>query len=626
MTEGRTRYSLELRSDSGADTVALELFSNEEAGSAWLEEGAVQTVFDDVTYGVFLRLTDENELRYLVEVDTTVAGAVTRETDLSDNTRAMRDIRLFYSHSMFSHVMGLTYVTVTVRYERDEKTFYTRPISVCHRASAETENLNRMTGFVLDEGRWLFENDGAAEDFSRRGKDSQLARFFNERLEAVRRVIQVYSYNAHFFASNSRARLVQKGAVENFEKLTNLTYDTISFIAQHPEELLPTHTNSGIRHGSKSFLPKRTLVVRNDFDRDIYENRIVVSFLRTIGAALDASLKEAAALEEKIPALVNAPENWVNTSEIVVRQAEDILSDIRRRTLDAQKEVRHLAQKFREFLPVTEVAVSRVPRPSPLFASVTQYRQIYDVIKIWFEEEKRSMPDNYFIVDFSRSSNVYEYYCLLRIFACLEEAGWIMTEKSRLPWKNPYQSVADDVSEERCYNFFEFARGASLLSLYFEPLVSSRAENNFGLGLVRNSTAKLVRVDEDLKLRKDRSNPLFYSPDFVLRKTEGGKSKYLILDAKYSAKSTVIESELLDLVFRYLLSVSPVAEEDEIWGLSALCGKLKKEDDALSDSPLWDLRAGFAPCLNKDRVRVFEVNETERTTDLKEALTVFSES
>jgi hypothetical protein len=626
MTEGRTKYSLELRPEAGPDSVTLELFSNEEARSAWLEDGAVQTVFDDVTYGVFLRLTDENELKYLVEVDTTVAGAVTRETDLSDNTRALRDIRLFYSHSMFSHVMGLTYVTVTVRYERDERTFYTRPISVCHRISAETENLNRMTAFVLDEGRWLFENESAAEDFSRRGKDSPLARFFNERLEAVRRVIQVYSYNVHFFSSNSRARLVQTGAVENFEKLTNLTFDTISFIAQHPEELLPTHTNSGIRHGSKSFLPKRTLVIRNDFDRDIYENRIVVSFLRTVSAALGASLKEIAALEEKIPALVNAPDNWVSTSEIVVRQAEDILSDIRRRTLAAQKEVQHLAMKYREFLPVTETALTRVPRPSPLFASVTQYRQIYDVIKIWFEEEKRSMPDNYFIVDFSRSSNVYEYYCLLRIASCLEDAGWIMTKNIRLPWKNPYQSVADDVSEERCLNFFEFARGQDRLELYFEPLVSSRAENNYGLGLVRNSTAKLVRVDEDLKMRQDRSNPLFYSPDFVLRKTAGGKSKYFVLDAKYSAKSTVIESELLDLVFRYLLSLSPVSEDDEIWGLSALCGKLRKEDEAVQDSPLWDLKNGFAACLSKSRVRVIEVNETERNENLKEALLMFSES
>jgi hypothetical protein len=430
----------------------------------------------------------------------------------------------------------------------------------------------------------------------------------------------------HFFSSNSRARLVQTGAVENFEKLTNLTFDTISFIAQHPEELLPTHTNSGIRHGSKSFLPKRTLVIRNDFDRDIYENRIVVSFLRTVSAALGASLKEIAALEEKIPALVNAPDNWVSTSEIVVRQAEDILSDIRRRTLAAQKEVQHLAMKYREFLPVTESALNRVPRPSPLFASVTQYRQIYDVIKIWFEEEKRSMPDNYFIVDFSRSSNVYEYYCLLRIASCLEDAGWIMTKNIRLPWKNPYQSVADDVSEERCRNFFEFARGQDRLELYFEPLVSSRAENNYGLGLVRNSTAKLVRVDEDLKMRQDRSNPLFYSPDFVLRKTAGGKSKYFILDAKYSAKSTVIESELLDLVFRYLLSLSPVSEADEIWGLSALCGKLRKEDEAVKAPPLWDLKNGFAACLSKDRVRVIEVNETERNEDLKEALLMFSES
>ena len=88
------------------------------------------------------------------------------------------------------------------------------------------------------------------------------------------------------------------------------------------------------------------------------------------------------------------------------------------------------------------------------------------------------------------------------------------------------------------------------------------------IGLYRNND---IGFGEDSRVVRG----YYYCPDFIIKidDSETKTVKYLLADAKLSALDTVKQYYLKDIVFKYLFSISPISENEEVCGVCLFYGK-----------------------------------------------------
>lgn len=127
-------------------------------------------------------------------------------------------------------------------------------------------------------------------------------------------------------------------------------------------------------------------------------------------------------------------------------------------------------------------------------------------------------------------------------------------------------------SDERPHaNTFTFEKDGIELTLWYQPVVSGgmyAGEN--GLGLARTSDWSLMQNSDSPNTLRTADKP-FYTPDFILRaalkhdadSADHSRAVYFVADAKFSRMQTVIASQTMSLVFRYLFSIRPIRPQDQ---------------------------------------------------------------
>lgn len=442
---------------------------------------------------------------------------------------------------------------------------------------------------------------------------------FDQYLATLNSIARVYSRNAPYFSSSCQGKLTVKEEVSSFEKLSNVHAKTLTYIAQHPEELNSCPESTGISYGTSYFVPRRTLIFRNQVDKDIYENRVTLGFLELVLKKTNDSIEKLNQLFDNLPSLISQREGYINSSALLINQLQGILQDLNSRLMISLREIKVIYHQYSRFLPISKERFSRVPRPTAIFLTVPQYRQVYDVISTWFSDTFEFQVPEFFSYEINRCSRIYEQYILVRLHELLTELGWSLKTKGRIDWGLQVSDNSEDPSALLVSNNFVYQNKDSTLQVFYEPFISNVPSENDLVGLIRNSSGSLT---EDGKITTQTKGKVFYTPDFVLKLQSEGTTKYLLLDAKFSKKNEVIEKSLVPLIFKYILGLTPQDSSSEIHGLHLLCGKLDKKEK-LRTSPLWDHSEGLVPIFNKNRIKAFSVHESEDSPELKRSLSVF---
>ena len=114
-------------------------------------------------------------------------------------------------------------------------------------------------------------------------------------------LLSVYEQSYGYFRANSRFRIDKVNSVDHIEKLQYISPATMQYIAQHPEELRQVNSNIGVRINNKVYHPNKTLITEDVRSHDIYENRVVVGFIRTLINDVDTLVENTKNLISKIP-------------------------------------------------------------------------------------------------------------------------------------------------------------------------------------------------------------------------------------------------------------------------------------------------------------------------------------
>ena len=431
-------------------------------------------------------------------------------------------------------------------------------------ANANGERLRRMVEFLYRNARLILTDDRPKME-SGAMQESGPVRYEPGRrvnsvayLELIDRIIVAYTKLHRFFERSARFHLRQSRQLTSFTKLDAVTHGTLQYIATHPESLMPTYGDSGIIYEGKNYIPVRVLSETHKKSYDLYENRCLIGFLKTV-------LETARALAGELGALTHRADSPDGKPSSVHDLGKSVLGELFSEKLGHLDRIKELLASYSRLFELDDVPMLIAqPRPSSIFASSVQYRQIFDLMNEWFTTPKPQLREERFVLRAAKSSRLYELYVLGLLVKALDLED---CKRERVVWPLSRQ---DDELTCIC-NKISWSRGGKAFVLYYEPVVASGLwEGENEVGLIRTMFLKFSPdgvLEENIKRG-------YWRPDYVLRETnQSGRSRFWIGDAKYSAWPTIFRDYAKEVLFKYLIATSPKSNEDAIGGLSIFSGK-----------------------------------------------------
>lgn len=385
-------------------------------------------------------------------------------------------------------------------------------------------------------------------------------------------IATIYESSYGYFKTNSRFRIEKIPVVDHFERLQYVTPATLAYIASHPEQLRPVSSEVGIRINGKIYHPQKTLSLQSVNSYDIYENRVVLQFVRKMVDEVMELQARCKQILQQIPHDEDYNDEYIYSSFFMFAET--------RRTLE--KGVQQLSLLYDKFtklwsmyqnallIPtelVTRELLINAPRPTAIFMSVPQYNKVFVHIHQWFNFGIYDFEKERFMLSFIKISSLYESYLLTKMVAYFEERGYKLNDAKRCSYP---VATSWKYKNTRYINTFCFTNGNTALTIFYQPVVfdTDRKWVN-GVGLYRNNSISVYTGDDDNKSRGGH----YYVPDYIIKVERDGISKYLIIDAKFSDVSNVRTHYVKDLAFKYLFSISPIEETDDIIGMCIIYGK-----------------------------------------------------
>jgi len=394
-------------------------------------------------------------------------------------------------------------------------------ISVMPKNKEILEQLYKMIRYIVSRSKDI-EFPDAVNDLFGINSDRGNTNFKTEDL--FNHILKEYDENFPLFYNNSKATLTKAMSIDSIEKLKSFSQDTARFIATHPQYLSEVKKGP-IKFKDRFFTPLKTLVCSNRKDFDIYENRIVLGFLKYI---ID----------------------WYQDSENILSFKDLFLLANEEKELvfddysELQKKFRLMHKRYKNiFGDIQDIDVDYLPSMTHIFKNVKHYQNIYRYMRLFFIGGIISPTEENIVRWYlDTSSRIYEYYVFLKLDEKIENAGYERKEIKTSSGSNLFPQ------------YFYYEKGNKKKYLYYQPKIifEGSTDDDKGIHIRRNTKISLSGYDSDKP----------YSPDYIIKSIdENDKETYEIADAKFSTFYTVREIHRPQAAFKYLLSVHTINKE-----------------------------------------------------------------
>lgn len=463
-------------------------------------------------------------------------------------------------------------------------------------------------------------------------------REFSSTLEALETVLAFYEAAAPRLRSAPHTRRGAGERLGSAEQMRSFTAATAAHIVTHPDEWVETTLDTGLRLGSRSFLPKRTLVDADAGERDIPENHAVLGFLMTAAAAArdvlaahqsagKASLSRTPIEKDEAPsgrspvpgyvsgaalleafAALGSPNQTTAPEELERAAQASLLKErsLKRFALRAQALLRVLVPAF----PFRARPLDRLPAPTHLFTAEPLYRELWLLMRAWFKgvaegkvldelraashaaREERSTKED-FVLEALDTPRLYERLAVTVVLEGLAASGLRLASVERIAWPT------HDVTCANKWTFVDEADGDETRSsmravLWYEPAVfAPGAVERHGVGLIRTTSWRLKPEGLQPGTPKPHQTlPAHYAPDMVLMVEKAGERHWLIADAKLRRPMKTVESEVMRALLKYGVTTRPADPADRMDAVRLLCAI---PSDGFQGMHLNDLMPGLGP-------------------------------
>lgn len=362
---------------------------------------------------------------------------------------------------------------------------------------------------------------------------------FRVYLALLEKIVAAYTKNATYFRRKAHFRVSRQDKLMDILEVREVRADDVQWLALHADGLSEVSGEKGIKVDGKYYLPSHLQSADKYNSRDVYENRVVCSFLITVQkvAARFYRLLDEAVSQGK-SALANYTSFTVSGKAPIITIKKYLVDSQRtnlQRLENIIKDLQHLLLSYRSFLPCPDGVLKEMPRATKIFLNNQSYREIFNLMHDWFHYGEMSISGNLLVFSVKEVSKLFEYYCLQRFLQQIKKDGFSLMKQGAELFPYPAPNDRFRMDTEVC-NTYRFSRGDVSLTLYYEPILYAeppRGYKNFPNGLT------LYRVQEKLYYKN------FWKPDFIIKLESNGIASYAIFDSKFVFNDSLRDSSLL---------------------------------------------------------------------------------
>lgn len=390
---------------------------------------------------------------------------------------------------------------------------------------------------------------------------------FETYIKIASRIIMYYENNYAYFKINCRKKIIKENIITPIHRIQNINEQSLHYIARHFEQLSPTTYDTGIKVDNKNYFPQYISTDALFYSLDIYENQVIVSFLAKVLYDIDILIKD---IENQLnitahQSFLNEKDNkYISISFHLLQTTKNQLKKYMETISSIKSKMQELYFMYKEIFKINEIVLSYIPKPTDIFMAIPNYNQIYTVILEWFRFGAFDIKKNMYLFSFAGQSKIYEYYILSKLITSFLDRGYFLKEqklheyykiKERQVIDNIY--ILDGINKE--------------ITIYYEPTISLdyNNSNTSPIELYRNNTASI-----------HGKTGAYYFPDYVIKIHDKHKknNKFIICDAKFTKYENAQYKYTPELIFKYLVSLSTISENDTIAGLVTFYGKCEIDD------------------------------------------------
>lgn len=483
------------------------------------------------------------------------------------------------------------YVRITLVLELSNETelrLYSQYLPVLVRVVDEENNtivlneaVKEMAAYVYKNNNLFLFNNGNMKSKDMANLDPSGRTTFLSYIKLTERVIKAYDSCYGYFRNNSKFCAKKFLRIEPFEHLQYVTPSTLEYIANHPEQLKLTNSNKGISFGENKYYPQKILTLKNMISYDIYENRVILSFLKKllvdISNTTERVNKHIEELRKRNGDNYKVIErDYVFSPAFIYEETKLSLEESKQKLQDCLNEIKRLSYNYHHVFNIDTELLKAEPHMTPIFKTVPQYNIIFMKIYEWFNYGVYNFEQEEFMFSIITISNLYESYLLSKMISYFKNRQYVLSDDTNSEHLHKYPVSDSRYEDTKFSNTFQFQKHRDKVTLYYQPVVFNSISKKYGdnnIGLYRNNSIPVYDEIKDEGDNSKRSGGAFYQPDFLIKIERDKISKYLIIDAKFSKVDNVRNFYIKDLAFKYLFSLSPIHDTDYIVGLCAIYGK-----------------------------------------------------
>lgn len=461
------------------------------------------------------------------------------------------------SKKIFMNYFGYVIFYIQI-YSKDgqKHEYYSDYLDVAIRNDISSEIVREMVRYISKNSyEYMFEEETNVKDFSDVSKSNN--KNLLTEIAILESILYEYEDCFKFFKKSSKYKLTSNNIIDDFEKLKQVKSETIQYIATNPHFLSVVDFNTGIKLNKYNLQPKKTLINKNDLSYSIYENQVVLGFLKYIYNVICEKMNE---IDKRIcipnSSFIISP--YISSSGAMHEAVVENLEQHKNKLCAIKVKLQQIYVMYKSIFRCEEIIINRIPKPSHIFLEIQHYRRIYKVIKDWFESGNYNLSNEKMLLTFSTASQIYEYYVLLKINSYIKWNGYDLNSATK------YKYILNRNSRYKntmFKNTFIFKKQKTEISIYYQPVIYLDHQVN-DIGLFRNNSISLIN-----------EKSYYYTPDFIIKIGKEQKSHYIILDAKWSSLESVINYSFKEIVYKYLFSISTINKEDTIDKVWAVNGK-----------------------------------------------------
>ncbi|WP_428817668.1 hypothetical protein ACQR2L_05020 [Clostridium butyricum] len=440
-------------------------------------------------------------------------------------------------------------------------TFYSGYFDIAVRKKINNDIIREMAKYILTYSKkYLFKKDNSSNDFKNTTKSKY--RTFETQISIIDSIIKEYEINYKYFKSDKKYKLMNKYAIDDFEKVSNISNETIQFILSNPQYLSKVPYRTGIRYNKKNFEPIKTLIGKEGYDYDIYENRIVVSFLKFLYKEITDKF-----MKITIDNVENSEQNIVSeyclSGNEIKNEMKFIFNEYNEKLKLRRNKIYELYMRYKNIIQCNEIYITNAPMPTQIFTRILHYRKIFLAISEWYLNGNYDMKTEKLLLTFPDVSVIYEYYLLLKINNNINNK-YLFKNSNTFPYAMGTKAKYKNTEYE---NTFIFGENNDIV-VYYQPVIYTYKNLN-NIELFRNNSISF-NMNE---LQRGK----YYTPDYIIKIKRESYYEYIVIDAKWQYLDDVIKRSFKEIVYKYIFSLSTINNEDLISKVVVFNGKIYDE-------------------------------------------------